>query len=177
MLSYISGIPITCIASSSSHWTPLWTAFLVCAYSYRSIENGRVGKEKQLQADVTLALGMCVLGCLIFDNLLRRDERKAFHDGVVRRKQYLQKEKFGMAVRRCQVITSVALRRVHSVRTTATSRSLSVVRSVTPLTITTLHSRWSETWALFALCISCASYTVFRVRNKYCFDTYVNCAL
>jgi hypothetical protein len=81
-----------------------------------------VGNEKQLQAHITLTLGMYDLSCLIFDNLLRRDERKAFQDGVIWRNQYSQKEMFGIAVRRCQVISSVAPRRVHSVRTMETSR-------------------------------------------------------
>jgi len=81
----------------------------------------------------------------MFDHLLRRDERKAFHDGIMWGNQYSQKDIFGMAVRRCQVISSVAPRRVHSVRTTATSRYLSVVRSVTPPTIIILHSHWSGT--------------------------------
>ena len=74
-----------------------------------------MGNERQLQAHITPTLGMYALSCLIFDNLLRREERKAFHDGVIWRNQYSQKEIFSMALRRCQVISSVAPRRVHSV--------------------------------------------------------------
>jgi len=145
---------------------------MVSAYSYLSTENKGVGNEKQLQAHITLTLGMYAFSCLIFDNLLRRDERKAFHDGVIWRNQYLQKGIFGMAVRRCQVISSVAPRSVHSVRTTATSRYLSVVRSVTPPTIITLHSHWSGTSSLFALCIPCGTVHCHSF-NKYCLDTQI----
>lgn len=67
---------------------------MVSAYSYLSTENKGVGNEKQLQAHITLTSGMYDFSCLIFDNLLRRDERKAFYDGVIwrtsiRKKRYL----------------------------------------------------------------------------------------
>jgi len=71
---------------------------MVSAYSYLSTENKGVGYETQLQAHITLTLGMYDFNCLIFDNLLRRDERKAFHDGFMWRNKYSQKEIFGMVV-------------------------------------------------------------------------------
>jgi hypothetical protein len=142
-----------------SHWTWLlslhfwWNArFCRCVEkNWRNGRRGRVAGPKGI--NVTCLSDICWY--------------------IMCRSLYSQKEIFVMALRRCQVISSAAPRRVYNGQTTSTSRYVTVVRSVTLVSVITRHSRWSGISALCCVvhidgirhCLSC--------KEKHCLNTYI----